>query len=431
MAPVEKDLAKNLNEVNNNIKFENTDDAIRETIKNLNKIQLANYIDKSFRNARWEWKKYSDMKKNKFYPFMVQAGINLLNGKDNKIGSFTREMKHMHEYMMSNGGIDNVYWPALKNIVEKIQGHRMIQVDGLAGPQFLARMCWYLTGNSDYIDPNKFQVEGDASYGTRLSVDYYHNTTQEKEAKKQEKQSNNGHKENHERVIINQFRLQQVNNFYERPFYWIPYNISVYTRTGKDGYYYIEGNLLNFAPNPDTSNEKPKTLNIDDYLNSGNENRKDKNEDITKDNWARWINGYDDAKIWVATPDYYEKLIPVNRKNMPIDQRKNYLGEIEKIKTDKQKNTFKSLLNLNSKIFWKGYKLTQGNIQDFIRWMEINAFDKWKTVFHPEWKNSRGSDVFEVDWTSSIWHLADRRFHSVKYFFDKLYYRIHKDHEWK
>ena len=63
----------------------------KEVIQSLDENKLAAYIEKSFKNEDNEWLTYSEMKNNKFYPFMVQASIDLLSNKlKNTDGNVTK-----------------------------------------------------------------------------------------------------------------------------------------------------------------------------------------------------------------------------------------------------------------------------------------------------------------------------------------------------
>lgn len=94
----------------------------------------------------------------------------------------------------------------------------------------------------------------------------------------------------------------------------------------------------------------------------------------------------------------------------------------------KRKKTFISLLELPDN-FWKWYKLSEKDINNFAAWMQNNIFDWWNSaVFHTEWVGKRWVNknvpMFEVDWSSSGNHRSDRRFANVENFFYKLNIRV-------
>lgn len=119
-------------------------------IESLNEEQLSNIIEKLFKvEENWEqlWLTYSEMKKNKFYPFMVQATIDLLSNHlgNKKIDiNWTEDIENwqtLDDWIKECGWIDNIYWSWTKNVVLIIQKYYGLKEDWFAGPQFFAKIC--------------------------------------------------------------------------------------------------------------------------------------------------------------------------------------------------------------------------------------------------------------------------------------------------
>lgn len=121
--------------------------AANEIIKSLNESQLTSFIEKSFKNEKWERLTYSQMKQNQFYPFMVQSAIDLLSDKlkdekydeDGKVDK--TNWKTLDEWIKDCGWIDNKYWQWTRDVVWIVQNILSIHDDWNAWPQFFAKIC--------------------------------------------------------------------------------------------------------------------------------------------------------------------------------------------------------------------------------------------------------------------------------------------------
>ena len=148
----------------------------KEVIQSLDENKLAAYIEKSFKNEDNEWLTYSEMKNNKFYPFMVQASIDLLSNKlKNTDGNVTKydhdwnvvgqdqDWKTLDEWIDFYWWIDNIYGVWTQDIVEMIQKIYELNEDWLAGPQFFAKVCSVLKWEN-YVRDFKVKWYDDKPY---------------------------------------------------------------------------------------------------------------------------------------------------------------------------------------------------------------------------------------------------------------------------
>lgn len=127
-----------------------TDELFVTSLKSMKENQFASFVKKSFKNQEWEWQTYSQMKRNPYYWFMVQAAIDMLsdklkeNGVEKKFNDNwepNQNWKTLDELINDAGWIDNKYWPKTRKIVMLVQKILKINVDGSAGPQFFAKVC--------------------------------------------------------------------------------------------------------------------------------------------------------------------------------------------------------------------------------------------------------------------------------------------------
>lgn len=137
----------------------------KDAIKNLDAEKLTKFIEKTF-NDWWAWSTYSEMRQNKFYPFMVQASIDLLSDtlgdkKYNENWEEDNNWKTLDEYIKECWWIDNQYWPWTKHIVWIVQKILGIHYDMAAGPQFFAKICSVLKWESNV---SNFKVKNKDNY---------------------------------------------------------------------------------------------------------------------------------------------------------------------------------------------------------------------------------------------------------------------------
>lgn len=226
-----------LAEAINGLKWE-TAEVAADTIQNLNETQLTNFIEKSFKNNEThKWKPYSQMKKDTFYPFMVQATIDMFSNKlwDKKFdkdGNLDNEnWKTLDDRIKEYGWIDNRYWPNTRKLVSTVQKILKINDDWLAGPQYFHTICSAL----NWSDLDDFAVEWIENYQYWIDDNIKNNL-----------------KENRESNLINALNLKwhEFNDStFNRSDYGLPDNVQLYkTETTYDNgvklsyYTYIEWN---------------------------------------------------------------------------------------------------------------------------------------------------------------------------------------------
>lgn len=141
-------IVDEIGELENEIKIRKTSgDTAADIIKSLDENHLTKYIENSLKE--WDYRlTYREMKNKPFYPFMVQATIDLLSNHlgDKKIdinwNENNDEGQTLDDWIKSYGWIDNIYGNWTKQVVLIIQKYyKGLEEDWLAGPQFFAKMC--------------------------------------------------------------------------------------------------------------------------------------------------------------------------------------------------------------------------------------------------------------------------------------------------
>lgn len=226
--------------------------AADEIVKNLNATQLVDLINKSFKVQDTNvWQQYWEMKKNKFYFFTVEAAIDLLSDKLVKeVNGQKVEQKFNEEwipddsenwhtldwYLNREWWIDNKYSRNLVKLVQKILWIKKEQCDGLAGPQFFAKISSVLSWNPIsefkvqwYDDQNRYK------YGLDDDIANYN----------QQVEADNNRKDQ----IVKSGNLVEVSEDFNRSYFWIPEGAKVYMKNNYNGYYYFNNNKIVFVPN--------------------------------------------------------------------------------------------------------------------------------------------------------------------------------------
>lgn len=141
-------IVDEIGELENEIKTKKTRwESAADIIQSLDKEHLTNYIENSLKE--WDYRlTYQEMKNKPFYPFIVQATIDLLSDElgDKKIDANWDENDDegltLDEWIKNCGWIDNIYGDWTKQIVLIIQKYyKGMEEDWFAGPQFFAKMC--------------------------------------------------------------------------------------------------------------------------------------------------------------------------------------------------------------------------------------------------------------------------------------------------
>lgn len=243
-----------------NITTEEIQEAAKEAIESLDEEELTSFIEKSLKvdgdgdNGGKEWLTYSEMRNNNFYPFMVQAAIDLLSdklkdedGNENKYNDgweidTTEKWRALDQYISDCGWIDNIYWPWTRKVVTMVQKILKIRDDGLAWPQFFAKICSVLKGEENVSDFKVHWYNDERPYPYRFDEEIAeHNQKIEADNKRKEK-------------IIQDGKLVELSENIDRSYFWIPEDVKIYTRDNYDWYYYFTDNKIIFVPNLESSN---------------------------------------------------------------------------------------------------------------------------------------------------------------------------------